>query len=207
MYLIGIDEAGRGSWAGPIFASLIVVDKAKLDLLVDIGVCDSKKISVNKRINLANLIIQIVDFYIIESLDVNVIDKVGVHQANKLIIQNLINKVPLKYLDNHLISIDGRFNDLNLNHNNDLGRKLNYEYVVDGDESLVYVSAASILAKVHRDEFMINLSKLYPLYYFDKHKGYGTKIHQNAIKKYGLSDQHRKSFKAIYKYISNLNIL
>lgn len=201
MYLIGIDEAGRGAWAGPIFASLVIIDQVKLDLLLDIGVRDSKKISENKRTNLANLIIQIIDFYTIESLDVNVIDKIGIHQANKLIIQNLVSKIPLKYLDNHLISIDGRFNDLNLNHNNTLNRKLNYQYVIDGDETLVYVSAASILAKVYRDKFMINLSKSYPLYYFDKHKGYGTKIHQNVIKKYGLSDQHRKSFKAIYKYV------
>lgn len=205
MYLIGIDEAGRGSWAGPIFASLVIIDQANLNFLLDIGVRDSKKISINKRTNLANLITQIVDFYIVESLDVNVIDKIGIHQANKLIIQNLVSKIPLKYLDNHLISIDGRFNDLNLNHNNALNKRLNYQCVVDGDENLVYVSAASILAKVYRDKFMINLSKLYPLYYFDKHKGYGTKIHQNVIKKYGLSDQHRKSFKAIYKYLNKLN--
>jgi len=171
--LCGIDEAGRGAFAGPLVVAGVVLEK---DIL---GLDDSKKLSEKKREALFEEIIQNSKYKII-FVDNNFIDKNGL----SLSLKNSITTIKNEFSDCRVL-IDG---------NTNFGVE-GVEFLIKADSSIKEVSAASILAKVSRDRYMKNLSNEYDKYEFAKHKGYGTKRHKELIKKYGYSNLHRLSFK------------
>lgn len=177
-YICGIDEAGRGPLCGPVVAAAVILPK---DKYIE-GVNDSKKISPKKREKLYDDIKKEAISVGIGIVDVDIIEEINILNATKLAMIKAIKDLKIKpdYLlidGNQLIDID-----------------IEKQTVVSGDAKSESIAAASIIAKVTRDRMLINFDKLYPEYGFAKHKGYGTKIHIEAIKKYGLTPIHRKSF-------------
>ncbi len=176
--IAGVDEAGRGPLAGPVYAAAVILpEDARLD-----GINDSKKLSEKKREELYEKITEIAISYSVFSIDEKEIDEINIlnatHKAMNGAVQSL--DVPADY-----VIIDG---------NSIKGMELPHETVVKGDAKSISIAAASILAKVSRDRYITEMAKEYPEYGFDKHKGYGTKAHTDAILKYGVSPIHRKTF-------------
>ncbi|MCX7698161.1 MAG: ribonuclease HII [Candidatus Goldbacteria bacterium] len=190
--IAGVDEAGRGPWAGPVVAASVILDKNKLELLSDVD--DSKKLSENKRENIYQKIIDASICYAISEVSHIVIDKHNIKSATIMAMQNCIQKLTQKP---EIILVDG-----NMNFTID-GFKV--EHIVNGDEKSLSIAAASILAKVYRDRIMKNYHKIFPHYGFINHKGYGTKEHINALLKFGPCEIHRKSYKPIEKLIKIKN--
>ena len=175
--LCGIDEAGRGCLAGPLVVAGVVL-KAPVN-----GLDDSKKLTPKKREELFDHI-QKNSLYKIIFTNNQTIDKIGLSSALKNSIEEIKN-----HFSNYKIMMDG---------NTNFGVK-GVEWMIKADNKVAEVSAASILAKVSRDRYMVKISQKYPEYGFDRHKGYGTKEHIDMIQKYGYTSLHRKSF-----YIKNL---
>ncbi len=175
--LCGIDEAGRGCLAGPLVVAGVVL-KTPIK-----GLDDSKKLTPKKREKLFP-IIQKNSLYKIIFTDNQTIDKIGLSSALKNSIQEI-----KEYFSEYKILMDGNTN-FGVN---------GVEWMIKADTKVSEVSAASILAKVSRDRYMVKISQKYPEYGFDRHKGYGTKEHIDMIQKYGYTSLHRKSF-----YIKNL---
>jgi ribonuclease HII len=171
--LCGIDEAGRGPFAGPM-----VVAGVKLHTQIK-ELNDSKKITEKKREILYDIIINNSDYYIVFS-SAKEIDELGISACIKSSIQKIMHNIDA---DEYLM--DG----------NTVYKLENISCKIKADASVSEVAAASILAKVSRDRYMVEISNKYPKYNFHKHKGYGTQAHTMAIKEYGLCDIHRKSFK------------
>ncbi|MEA3554160.1 MAG: ribonuclease HII [Campylobacterota bacterium] len=171
--LCGIDEAGRGPFAGPMVVVGVILknDIKELD--------DSKKLTEKKREKLFDIIKEN-SFYHIVFTDNNSIDKLGLSQCLK----NSIEEI-MEHLDTDDFLMDG---------NTTFGIA-DLKCLIKADATIKEVSAASILAKVSRDRFMVEISQKYPNYSFEKHKGYGTKAHIDAIIEHGYCDIHRKSFK------------
>ncbi len=183
-FIAGIDEVGRGAFAGPVIAASVVLPKNfKIN-----GIKDSKLLSYEKRKKLAKYIMKHASFYAISKVNVNYINKFGIEKATQKALINSIQK--LKNFDFALV--DG-YKLKNFDENLQKG-------IIHGDSLSVSIAAASIIAKVYRDNIMIKLHKKYPEYNFLQNKGYGTKFHRNAIKKYGLSKIHRTSFN-LNKYL------
>ena len=178
MIIAGVDEVGRGCLAGPVTAAAVILRDRIL------GLKDSKKLSASRRGILANKIKEgsIFSFASISNLK---IDEVNIHQATLLAMQEAIINLPIKP---DLVYVDGKFIP---------NIEVNCKAVIGGDKLIPEISAASIIAKVHRDDFMIKLDKKYPIYDFAKNKGYGTAHHLNALKKSGYTSFHRKSFKGV----------
>ncbi len=170
--LCGIDEAGRGSLAGPLVVAAVVLHQ-KID-----GLADSKQLTQKRREELYEKIILSSSYKIIFT-DNKTIDKIGLSKALKNSIQSIKDE-----FKSHNILMDG---------NTNFGVE-GVKSLIKADTKIAQVSAASILAKVSRDRYMVNISMDYPMYNFERHKGYGTKEHIEAIKKFGYSDLHRKSF-------------
>ncbi len=177
-YIAGVDEAGRGPLCGPVVAAAVILPEN-----IDIeGINDSKKISEKKREKLYEEIIDKALAYGVGISDVDVIEKVNILNATKLAMKEAISKLSTKP---DYVLIDGnQLIDINVPK----------EAVVSGDSKSLSIAAASIIAKVTRDRMIRELDLKYPEYGFAKHKGYGTKAHIEAIKKYGLCDIHRPSF-------------
>ncbi len=171
----GIDEAGRGPLAGPLVMAGVILNK-EID-----GLDDSKKLTVKKRENLYPLIVKNSKYYI-SIIDNCYIDEKGISSA----IRTALNEI--------MQELDGEDIFFLFDGNSSFGID-RLSCMVKADTKIQQVSAASILAKVTRDRMMIEYAKDYPDYGFDKHKGYGTKAHIEAIKKYGYSPIHRKSYK------------
>ncbi len=174
----GVDEAGRGPLAGPVYAAAVILPQG----LVIEGMNDSKKLSKQKRDALFEIIIKEAIAYGIASEDNDVIDNINIRNAtframNKAI--SLLSPVPQHVL------IDG--NDVE-------GLLLPHHCVVKGDMKSQSIAAASILAKVSRDRYIEEMATLYPMYALEEHKGYGTKRHIDMIQKYGPCPIHRMSF-------------
>ena len=199
MYSIGIDEAGRGPWAGPVFASVVVLNNEQVDLLSKEGVTDSKKLSAKKREKLFDLIINNSIFHKVKYYSPQEIDQYGIYRATQELIKQLSADIPIELLIDQKVLIDGVFPGLKLL--NSSGEVIIHECLIKGDAKVTSIASASILAKVRRDKFMEELDKKYPEYQFAKHKGYGTKLHMEMLEKYGPSDEHRKSFKPIAKFL------
>ena len=181
-FVFGVDEVGRGCFAGPIVAASVHFD-GEYKWFEDIN--DSKLLTHKQRKRLSKLILKY-GVCFIETIGVEVINEIGIGESNKRIFENLIKKVNEKQKDKKVyFIIDG---------NNKAIDYKNLEYIVKGDQRHTSIAAASIIAKVYRDELMINLGEVYKGYNFSKNKGYGTKFHQDAIKKLGLCEIHRKSF-------------
>ncbi|TXJ00263.1 MAG: ribonuclease HII [Neisseriales bacterium] len=183
MLICGVDEAGRGPLAGNVVAAAVILNPDKPIA----GLNDSKKLSQKKREQLFGLIIRDSLAYAIAEASVAEIDELNILQASLLAMKraiNALNITPDKAL------IDG----------NKIPSQLSIaaEAIIGGDALIAEISAASILAKVTRDQQLIELDKLYPNYGFAKHKGYGTKLHLEAIAKHGvINGIHRTSFAPI----------
>jgi len=176
--IAGVDEAGRGPLAGPVIACAVILDVNKPIS----GLRDSKLLSPKKRELLFAEITQNCLSYAIGRADVLEIDKINILQATLLAMERAINALAVKP---EKVLIDGTHCP-----------KINYcmEAIIGGDNLIPAISAASIIAKVTRDREMIELDKLFPEYGFAQHKGYGTKEHLLALRKYGPTSIHRRSF-------------
>ncbi|MBE7032385.1 MAG: ribonuclease HII [Ruminococcaceae bacterium] len=177
-FVAGVDEAGRGPLAGPVCAAAVILPK---DAVIE-GVNDSKKLSAKKRDMLFDEIRNVAIAYAIEFVYPDVIDDINIRQATALAMHNAVENLKQKA---DFIIIDG---------NDNIPYDTSYRYVIKGDAKSQTIAAASILAKVSRDRLMEELDEKYPEYGFKKHKGYGTKVHMEAIQKYGVTEVHRKSF-------------
>ena len=174
----GIDEAGRGPLCGPVFAAACILPDG---LIID-GLNDSKKLTAKKREMLFDVIRENAVSYCIASASVEEIDELNIRQANLLAMRRAIDGLSVKP---DFALIDG---------NDDEGFQLPAMAVVKGDAKSMSISAASILAKVARDRICEELDREYPQYGIAKHKGYGTKDHMDALRKFGPSPIHRKKF-------------
>ena len=184
MLTLGIDEVGRGSWAGPM-----VIGAAILDKPID-GLKDSKLLTRAKRQAICKeLEIHCVD-YALGWVWPKEIDARGLTKATRLGIKRALRKITADYDE---IIIDGSINYLK--------NVSNARSLIDADNLIPSVSAASVLAKVARDSYMINIASQYVNYGFDKHVGYGTKLHLSSLKKYGVSKLHRISYAPIKMYL------
>lgn len=182
--LIGVDEAGRGCLAGPVVsASVAIYDDQVID-----GVRDSKLLSPKKRDDLYDVIQDESLSFSIASIDNGVIDQKNILVAT---LQSMKESIDAIEIDADEILIDGPHTPIMGNQRDSIIRG-----VIGGDKLFHCVSAASIIAKVYRDKFMIELHQKYPQYNFQKNKGYPTKDHIQAIRKLGPSPYHRMSFKA-----------
>ena len=178
--ICGLDEVGRGSFAGPVCVGAVIFSKKNI---LPEGIADSKLLKPRIREHLANEIKKCAASWAVAEVSVATINKVGIGKATQMAFRKAIKLLEKKP---DFVLIDAFY----VKH---LNRK-KQRAVKDGDEICVSISAASIIAKVYRDKFMKKISKKYPQYGFGKHKGYGTKKHQEAIRKFGLSKIHRKSF-------------
>lgn len=180
--ICGVDEVGRGCIAGPVVACCVVITP-NTPLMVLQQIKDSKKLSAKKRENIAQQLKDHV-FYSIKAIDVDIIDKINILQAAKLAMKEAYNNL-LHSVKPDVLLVDG--NQPLLIHNN--------EYcIIKGDNKSLSIAAASILAKVYRDNIMLELAKEFKGYYWEKNVGYGTKEHLEGILKYGITKHHRKSF-------------
>ncbi len=177
-YVCGVDEAGRGPLAGPVFAAAVILPR---DYVID-GVNDSKKLTEKKREQLYSKIKEQSLAYCVASASVDEIDEINILNATFLAMTRAVSGLQVKA---DFALVDG---------NRLPGLEIDAKAVVKGDALSESIAAASILAKVERDHFMLNLANEYPNYAFEKHKGYGTKLHIEMIKKYGSSNVHRKTF-------------
>ena len=183
--IVGVDEAGRGPLAGPVFAAAVLFAPDFEDNLID----DSKKLTAKKREALFDVIKEKALAYGIASVSADDIDKYNIYEATKICMKKAIEQIGIDY---DLIITDAM--PLYVKNKKVIA-------MIKGDAQCLNVAAASILAKVSRDRYMDELDKQYPEYGFAKHKGYGTKAHIDAINKYGPIDHiHRKTFAPI-KYL------
>ena len=182
----GVDEVGRGCLAGPVVSAAVVLKESiNLNLLKD-----SKKISFNKREEVSEHIKKN-SYYALGIASVEEILNLNILQASLLSMKRAIEKLEIKP---GITLIDGNFAPRGLK---------NYKTIINGDEKIKVISAASIIAKVYRDKFMIRLSKKFSNYAWDRNFGYGTKAHFEGLKKYGVTSHHRKGFKPIHKILSS----
>ena len=177
-YVCGVDEAGRGPLAGPVFAAAVILPE---DLEIE-GLNDSKKISEKKREQLFEIVKEKAVAYSVAFATVEEIEQFNILEATYLAMNRAIEQL---LVTPDLALIDG---------NRNAGIQVNSQPVVKGDSKCADIAAASILAKVTRDRYMLELDKEYPMYGFAKHKGYGTKDHYAAIREHGISPAHRPSF-------------
>ena len=184
-YICGIDEAGRGPLAGPVVAGAVVLPKGCRILYIN----DSKKLSEKKREELYQIIIQEALAYQIEIIDVADVDRLNVYQASK--------KGMIDAIDHLSIRPDYALTDAM-----PLGDVIEHQAIVKGDAKSLSIGAASILAKVTRDHIMNDYAKIYPEYGFEKHKGYPTKQHKEALKAYGVTPIHRRSFQPVIEMLN-----
>ena len=181
----GIDEAGRGPLAGPVCAAAVILPDG---CIID-GVNDSKKLTEKKREQLFDVIKETAIAYSIATADEKEIDKINILQATYLAMNRAFCGLSVKP---DMALVDG---------NHDPGLGIPTRTIVKGDANSMSIAAASILAKVTRDRFMLEMDKKYPEYQFAKHKGYGTKLHYEMLDKYGPSEIHRMTF--LRKYYEN----
>ena len=184
--IAGIDEAGRGPLAGPVVAAAVIFPSQ-----VNIpGLNDSKKLSTKKREELFPKIQEISVFYGVAVVDQKVIDKINILQAARLAMKQAVETLKITP---GLLLIDG---------NQKIDSTLNQWAIVKGDLRSLSIAAASVLAKVTRDRIMDDYHKLYPQYEFNRHKGYGTKLHKHLIQEHGPCPIHRNTFKGVSEYIN-----
>ena len=176
--LCGVDEAGRGPLAGPVCAAAVILPRGT----VIEGLNDSKKLSEKKREQLFDVICDTALSYAIAFATVEEIEELNILHAAQLAMNRAIEELDPKP---DLAIIDG-------NQAGDI--RFPHETVIKGDASCISIAAASILAKVTRDRFMLDMAQQYPMYHFEKHKGYGTKDHYSALREFGPCPIHRPSF-------------
>ena len=183
--IAGVDEAGRGSWIGPVFSAAVILKNNVNKKLIK----DSKKLTAASRAKLANYIKKN-STYSISKASAKEIDRFNILQATLLSMKRAIHNLKRKP---NLILIDGLHAPKDISYN--------FKTIIRGDEKVPAISAASILAKVARDNYITKLSKKYKTYSWNTNFGYGTKSHFSAIKKFGITVHHRKSFKPIHNML------
>ena len=181
----GVDEVGRGCLAGPVFAAAVILNN-NIDTT---NIKDSKKIPFKKRILLSNYIKKN-SIFAVASASVEEINKINILNASLLSMQRALKKLKKKPA---LAYIDGLYAPKNIN--------MKYKTIIKGDERIICIAAASIIAKVTRDLFMIELAKKYPKYNWNKNFGYGTTDHLYGLEKYGVTKYHRKKFKPVHNIL------
>ena len=182
--ICGVDEAGRGPLAGPVCAAAVILPP---DLEIE-GLNDSKKLTEKKREALFDVICAQAEAFAIAAVDEHEIDEINILNARMKAMELAIQKLPVKP---DFALIDGTISR---------GITVPNETLVKGDSRSASIAAASILAKVSRDRFMLEMAERYPEYRFEKHKGYGTKLHYEMLREYGPSPIHRMTFlKKLYK--------
>lgn len=184
-YIAGIDEVGRGPLAGPVVASCVILD---FDNMIE-GLKDSKLLSKKRLHELYNEIIETAIEFSFAFIDNDEIDKINIYQASKKAMIEAYNKIDTPI---DVLLVDAMKLDLDVKTHS----------IIKGDTMSASIAAASIVAKVTRDNYMIGLSKKYPEYGFDHNMGYPTKEHVAAIEKYGITDYHRKTFRPVREHIS-----
>lgn len=175
----GVDEAGRGPLAGPVCAAAVILpENCEIE-----GLNDSKKLSEKKREALFDVIIEKAIAYDIQLVDNNVIDEINILNATMLAMTNAVKSLKI---NPDFVIIDG----------NKIPDSLDIpaQFVIKGDAKSMSIAAASILAKVTRDRLMLELCDKYPEYEFERHKGYGTKLHCEKLLEFGPCEIHRKTF-------------
>ena len=174
----GVDEAGRGPLAGPVYAAAVVLKKGQT---IE-GVNDSKKLSEKKREELFDKIVSECSAFSVGTASEREIDEINILQATFLAMKRAVDGLSIKP---DIALVDG---------NQIPPRDCAVKTVIKGDAKSESIAAASIIAKVSRDRYMKEMAAKYPEYQFEKHKGYGTKLHYEMIEKYGICEIHRKSF-------------
>ncbi len=177
-YIAGVDEAGRGPLAGPVYAAAVILPD---DVFIE-GINDSKKLTEKRREELFDIIREKAIAYNICSVDEKRIDEINILNATFEAMNGAVTG--LSVTPDYVLIDGNRIKDMTLPH----------ETVVKGDAKSISIAAASILAKVSRDRFIGKMAKIYPEYGFEKHKGYGTAAHNEAILKYGPCPIHRRTF-------------
>jgi ribonuclease HII len=178
----GCDEAGRGCFAGPVFAAAVILPKDFHHPLLN----DSKKLSEQQRNELRPVIEKEAITYAVASIDNDEIDSINILKASFKAMHLAINQLKQKP---GLLLVDGnRFIKY---------QRIPHQCIIKGDGEYASIAAASILAKTYRDEYMLRLHEEFPVYQWNSNKGYGTAVHRDAIAEYGLCKYHRKSFRLI----------
>lgn len=180
MITVGIDEVGRGCWAGPLVAGAVILDQPIA------GLRDSKKLSKKQREVLSEIILKEAAAYGLGWVWPKDIDRVGITAAVRMAMMDAVRQISLPFDE---VIIDGSFNFLS--------EEPRAKTLVKADDLIPAVSAASIIAKVARDQWMTEAAQEFSEYGFEKHVGYGTKLHIKALKKYGPCELHRFSYKPI----------
>ena len=185
-YICGVDEVGRGPLVGPVVASAVILPK---NYFIE-GLTDSKKLSKKKRDYFYEVIQKDALAIGIGIVDNKKIDEINILEASRLAMKQAINSLSIKP---DIILTDAMRLDMGIPE----------EDIIKGDLKSITISAASVIAKVTRDKMMEELHEKYPMYNFIKNNGYPTKEHIEAIKKYGIIKEHRKSFRPIKDTINN----
>ena len=183
-YIVGTDEVGRGPMAGPLVVAAVILPD---DVVIE-GLNDSKKLTEKKREQLSEIIKQKAIEYQIQYMSVEEVDRLNVYEASRQAMIKCVRKMKHKvdYVLSDAMPIDFEYPCLD---------------IIKGDMKSASIAAASIIAKVERDHYMVELDKQYPQYGFKKHKGYVTKMHLEAIEKYGVCEHHRTSFAPVKNII------
>lgn len=184
--IAGIDEAGRGPWAGPVFCAAVILPRGHGIK----GIDDSKKLSLSDRERLFDVIVDTAVAYSIVRISSTVIDRTDILTATKKGMQKAVKQLSVPP---DMLLLDA----VNINL-----REIPQVNLVKGDQRSECIAAASILAKVSRDRYMQEMDLKYPIYQFAQHKGYGTRAHHDALKKYGPCPIHRTSFRPVRELLS-----
>ncbi|MCD6163043.1 MAG: ribonuclease HII [candidate division Zixibacteria bacterium] len=180
--ICGVDEVGRGPLAGPVVAAAVILDS---NIIIN-GLTDSKKLTPAQRYRILSGILDNSQCYAVAGVSWFVIDKINILQASLLAMRRAIEKLSV-YPD--MVYVDGKFEIP--------GLEIPQRAVIGGDSKIPQVSAASIIAKIARDVYMIEMANQYPEYGFERHKGYGTKKHLEILDRIGPCEIHRRSFKPV----------
>ena len=178
-YEAGVDEAGRGSLAGPLTAAAVILPKDYENDALD----DSKRLSEKKRFQLKSIIEKDSIDFAVFFISPSIIDKINILNSTFKAMHGALNN--LKTIPSFIVVDGNKFKKF---------KNINHKCVVKGDAKYQNIAAASILAKTYRDSYMIDQHNRFPVFGWDKNKGYGTEFHITNINKYGMSELHRKSF-------------
>ena len=183
-YIAGIDEVGRGSWAGPVVAAAVILPR---DFKIPENFGDSKQLKPRQREKMTKIITKTAVSWAIAEVPVLTINRLRIGKAIQIAFRKSLKDLHEKA---DFVIVDAFY----IKHVN----RKNQKAIKKGDQQCATIAAASIIAKVYRDNLMKKLSKNYPLYGFGRHKGYGTRYHQDAIKKFGFCQIHRTSYNLNY---------